>query len=188
MPTVFAARQFVNHGHVKVNGQRVTIPSYRRSRSATSSRSARSRSRWRWCIEATGLGERDVPDYIEADHNKMTAKLARVPAHGRSALPGTDGAASGRRILFALIHSYGFKTKPPASAGGFLFVIIPTHSASCPRRRASSTPMPRPNARRTGFRTALRAFRNDGGESVAANKKGLSLLPRPGFTYVYCEA
>ena len=29
VPTVFAARQFVNHGHVKVNGQRVTIPSFR---------------------------------------------------------------------------------------------------------------------------------------------------------------
>jgi small subunit ribosomal protein S4 len=29
VPTVFAARQFVNHGHVKVNGQRVTIASYR---------------------------------------------------------------------------------------------------------------------------------------------------------------
>ena len=29
VPTVFAARQFVNHGHVKVNGRRVTIPSYR---------------------------------------------------------------------------------------------------------------------------------------------------------------
>ena len=29
VPTVFAARQFVNHGHVKVNGKRVNIPSYR---------------------------------------------------------------------------------------------------------------------------------------------------------------
>jgi small subunit ribosomal protein S4 len=29
VPTVFAARQFVNHGHVHVNGKRVTIPSYR---------------------------------------------------------------------------------------------------------------------------------------------------------------
>ena len=28
VPTVFAARQFVNHGHVKVNGRRVNIPSY----------------------------------------------------------------------------------------------------------------------------------------------------------------
>jgi small subunit ribosomal protein S4 len=31
-------------------------------------------------IEATGLAERDVPDYIEADHSKMTAKLSRVPS------------------------------------------------------------------------------------------------------------
>ena len=30
-------------------------------------------------LEATGLAERDVPDYIEVDHNKLTAKLARVP-------------------------------------------------------------------------------------------------------------
>ncbi len=29
VPTVFAARQFVSHGHVKVNGRRVTVPSYR---------------------------------------------------------------------------------------------------------------------------------------------------------------
>ncbi|MEM8752694.1 MAG: 30S ribosomal protein S4, partial [Pseudomonadota bacterium] len=28
-PTVFAARQFVNHAHVEVNGKRVNIPSYR---------------------------------------------------------------------------------------------------------------------------------------------------------------
>ncbi|MFL6930241.1 MAG: 30S ribosomal protein S4, partial [Xanthobacteraceae bacterium] len=30
-------------------------------------------------IEATSLAERDVPDYIEVDHHKMTAKLARIP-------------------------------------------------------------------------------------------------------------
>src|SRR5271170_4608802 len=29
VPTVFAARQFVSHGHVSVNGRRVTIASYR---------------------------------------------------------------------------------------------------------------------------------------------------------------
>ena len=29
VPTVFAARQFINHGHIRVNGKRVTIPSYR---------------------------------------------------------------------------------------------------------------------------------------------------------------
>ena len=31
-------------------------------------------------LEASALGERDVPDYIEVDHGKMTAKMARVPA------------------------------------------------------------------------------------------------------------
>jgi small subunit ribosomal protein S4 len=31
-------------------------------------------------IEANGLGERDVPDYIEVDHSKQTAKMSRVPA------------------------------------------------------------------------------------------------------------
>jgi small subunit ribosomal protein S4 len=30
-------------------------------------------------LEALQLAERDVPDYVEADHKKMTAKLARVP-------------------------------------------------------------------------------------------------------------
>lgn len=28
VPTIFAARQFVNHGHILVNGKRVNIPSY----------------------------------------------------------------------------------------------------------------------------------------------------------------
>jgi len=33
-------------------------------------------------IEAMHLAERDVPDYIDADHTKMTAKLARIPVIG----------------------------------------------------------------------------------------------------------
>ena len=79
MPTVFAARQFVNHGHVKVNGRRVNIPSYRVQ--------GRRRGRGQGEVEAAGAGaggdrlaERDVPDYIEVDHTKMTAKLTRIPA------------------------------------------------------------------------------------------------------------
>jgi small subunit ribosomal protein S4 len=30
-------------------------------------------------LEANALAERDVPDYIEVDHTKMTAKFNRVP-------------------------------------------------------------------------------------------------------------
>ena len=78
MPTVFAARQFINHGHVKVNGRRVNIPSYRVKVGDTIEvKEARSSSPSCW--KHPQLAERDVPDYIEADHSKMTAKLARIP-------------------------------------------------------------------------------------------------------------
>jgi len=79
VPTVFAARQFVNHGHVKVNGHRVTIPSYRVKVGDVVEVKEKSKQ-MALVLEATGLAERDVPDYIEADHGKMTAKLSRVPS------------------------------------------------------------------------------------------------------------
>jgi len=81
VPTVFAARQFINHGHIKVNGRRVTIPSYRLKVGETIEVKEKSRQ-LALVLEATGLPERDVPDYIEADHSKMTAKLARIPGFG----------------------------------------------------------------------------------------------------------
>jgi small subunit ribosomal protein S4 len=79
VPTIFAARQFVNHGHVKVNGKRVNIASYR-VRVGDTVEVKDSSKQLALVLESTGLAERDVPDYIEVDHNKLTAKLARVPA------------------------------------------------------------------------------------------------------------
>jgi small subunit ribosomal protein S4 len=79
VPTVFAARQFVNHGHVKVNARRVTIASYRVKVGDLVEVKDKSKQ-LALVLEATALAERDVPDYIEADHSKMTAKLARIPA------------------------------------------------------------------------------------------------------------
>jgi small subunit ribosomal protein S4 len=81
VPTIFAARQFINHGHIKVNGRRVTIPSYRLKVGETVEVKEKSRQ-LALVLEATGLPERDVPNYIDADHSKMTAKLARIPAFG----------------------------------------------------------------------------------------------------------
>ena len=78
VPTVFAARQFVSHGHVKVNGRRVTIPSYRVKPGDMVEVREKSKQ-LASVIEATQLQERDVPDYIEVDHHKLTAKLARIP-------------------------------------------------------------------------------------------------------------
>ncbi len=78
VPTVFAARQFVSHGHVTVNGQRVTIPSYRIRIGDVVEVREKARQ-LALVLEAIKSGERDVPDYVDADHNKMTAKLVRVP-------------------------------------------------------------------------------------------------------------
>jgi small subunit ribosomal protein S4 len=78
VPTMFAARQFVNHGHVKVNGKRVNIASYRCS--AGDHIEVREKSRDSiMVLEAISLQERDVPDYIDVDHQKMNATYVRVP-------------------------------------------------------------------------------------------------------------
>ncbi|MGI9353114.1 MAG: 30S ribosomal protein S4 [Rhizobiaceae bacterium] len=77
--TVFAARQFINHGHVKVNGQRVNIPSYRCQPGDTVEIRDRSKQ-LAFVIEASQLAERDVPEYIDSDHSKMAATFVRTPA------------------------------------------------------------------------------------------------------------
>jgi small subunit ribosomal protein S4 len=76
--TVFAARQFINHGHIKVNGRRVNIPSYR-VKVGDMVELKEASKQLAFVLEATGLSEREVPEYVEADHSKMTAKLARIP-------------------------------------------------------------------------------------------------------------
>jgi small subunit ribosomal protein S4 len=79
VPTVFASRQFINHGHIQVNGKRVTIPSYRCKPGDVISVKEASRQ-LALVLEAAQSAERDVPDYVEADHNKMTATFVRRPA------------------------------------------------------------------------------------------------------------
>ncbi len=78
VPTVFAARQFVNHGHVKVNGKRVNIPSYKVKEGDVIEVLDRSKQ-LAVVIEASELAERDVPDYIDVDHSKMKGTFVRVP-------------------------------------------------------------------------------------------------------------
>lgn len=78
VPTVFAARQFVSHGHISVNGRRVTIPSYRCKVGDVVEIKESSRQ-LALVLEGIKSPERDVPEYIDADHNKMTAKFVRVP-------------------------------------------------------------------------------------------------------------
>jgi small subunit ribosomal protein S4 len=78
VPTPFAARQFVNHGHVMVNGKRVNIPSYRVKVGDVVQVRERSRN-MALVLEALQLAERDTPDYVEVDAKAMTAKYLRMP-------------------------------------------------------------------------------------------------------------
>ena len=78
VPTVFAARQFINHGHIRVNGRRVNIPSSLVGPDDVIEVREKSRE-LPLVLEAVGLPERDVPDYLEVDHSKMQGKLVRIP-------------------------------------------------------------------------------------------------------------
>ncbi|MEE9289428.1 MAG: 30S ribosomal protein S4 [Alphaproteobacteria bacterium] len=78
VPTVFAARQIVNHGHVRVNGKRVTIPSYQVKEGDEIEIKEKSRE-LPVVLEAIVSPERDVPDYFNVDYNKMTGTFLRVP-------------------------------------------------------------------------------------------------------------
>ncbi len=77
--TMFAARQFINHGHVKVNGHRVNISSFK-LKVGDVVEIKESSKQLTHVLEASQLGERDVPDFLEVDHSKMTAKYTRIPA------------------------------------------------------------------------------------------------------------
>ena len=81
VPTMFAARQFVNHGHVEVNGARVNIPSYRVKEGDLIELRSKAKD-MALVLEAVQSAERDVPDYVEADHSKMTATFVRIPSLG----------------------------------------------------------------------------------------------------------
>ena len=77
VPTVFAARQFVSHGHVKVNGKRVTIGSIRIKPGDVVELTDRAKE-MASVQEAQASAERDTPDYLEVAGSQV--KLTRVPS------------------------------------------------------------------------------------------------------------
>jgi small subunit ribosomal protein S4 len=76
--TPFAARQFVNHGHVTVNGKRVNIPSYLVKDGDVIE--VKEKSKQLVCVlDAVQNSERDVPEYLEVDHRAMRGRFLRAP-------------------------------------------------------------------------------------------------------------
>ena len=77
-PTVFAARQLINHGHFRVNKKKVNVSSYRVREDDLIEIKDKSKSLI--IIEGSlGNKERDVPEYIQLDSKNKTTKLVRVP-------------------------------------------------------------------------------------------------------------
>lgn len=78
VPTIFAARQFVNHGHILVNGKRVNIPSYMLRAGDVVEVKAKSKQ-LPMVLAALESSAHDVPAYVELDSKKVSAKYAFVP-------------------------------------------------------------------------------------------------------------
>ena len=78
VPTVFAARQFINHGHILVNDRRVNIPSYRIREGDVVEVKKKSREMG-LVLEAVESPERDVPGYVEVDYKNMKGTFVRTP-------------------------------------------------------------------------------------------------------------
>ncbi|MCS6877068.1 MAG: 30S ribosomal protein S4 [Geminicoccaceae bacterium] len=78
VPTVFAARQLVNHGHVKVNGKRVNIPSYLVKEGDVIELTERAKT-IPMVIETQQNPEREVPDYLQLDAKNLKGTFLRVP-------------------------------------------------------------------------------------------------------------
>ena len=76
--TPFAARQFVSHGHLMVNGRKLNIPSYLVKDGDTIEVREKSKQ-LAVVLDAAQSPERDVPEYIEVDHRAMKGRFSRAP-------------------------------------------------------------------------------------------------------------
>ena len=76
--TVFSARQLINHGHIKINGKKVNIPSYLVKAEDTIEIKDKSKDIVT-IVGALMSKEREVPDYIQMDEKNKKATLTRIP-------------------------------------------------------------------------------------------------------------
>ena len=99
-PTIWAARQLVSHGHIRVNGVKCNIASRRVNVGDVVELGPKAQE-MALVVEAQGLAERDIPDYVVPDGNVEDHLQPSAEAR-RSALSGADGAEPRDRILLAL--------------------------------------------------------------------------------------
>lgn len=78
VPTVFAARQLVSHGHVRINGRKANIASMRVEEGDEISVREKSKQH-PLILESLQQPERAVPEYLEFNPTELKAKLLRTP-------------------------------------------------------------------------------------------------------------
>ena len=121
VPTPFAARQFVNHGHIRVNGKRVTIASYRCKVGDVIE--VREKSKQLGLVLEVGRSRRARRAGLRRGGPRQDDGAVSAPAGLlRRALSRDHGAEPGGRVLFALASRFGrkFTKHPPHQAGVWL--------------------------------------------------------------------
>ena len=78
VPTVFSSRQFINHGHILVNGVKVNIPSYLVKEGDLVTVREKSRQ-MPLVLLAMESSERELPDYLNINVSKMEGTFVRIP-------------------------------------------------------------------------------------------------------------
>jgi small subunit ribosomal protein S4 len=86
VPTVFAARQFVSHKHVSVNGKTVNIPSYKVKVGDVVQVREKSR-KLAIVIEAIQKMERDIPSYMQLDKDNLSVRFVTKPSFAEIPYP-----------------------------------------------------------------------------------------------------
>jgi small subunit ribosomal protein S4 len=76
-PTIWAARQIVNHGHIRVNGKKLNIASAKVGVGDVVELSPKAQE-MALVLEAQSLAERDIPDYLVPD-GAAKVTYSRVP-------------------------------------------------------------------------------------------------------------
>ena len=79
VPTVFSSRQFINHGHIRVNGVKVNIPSYLVKEGDIVTVREKSRQ-MPLVLLAMESSERELPDYLNVNASKMEGAFVRIPS------------------------------------------------------------------------------------------------------------
>ncbi|MBU6339609.1 MAG: 30S ribosomal protein S4 [Rickettsiales bacterium] len=86
VPTVFAARQFVSHKHVTVNGKVVNIPSYRVQIGDVIQVREKSR-KLAIVMDSVQKMERDVPSYLQLNKDTFSIQMTVKPAFAEVPYP-----------------------------------------------------------------------------------------------------